>query len=149
MATAKMTNNQGRLIGIDVGGKRVGLARSDPFNTFASTIGTYSPDDSYKEIEKQAELAGPICGFVVGWPLTPQGNRTHATGLVEDYIKKLNKKFPGIETYMVDERYSSRDARRILVESGVPKKKRSEKGRVDQAAAAYLLQQFLESNPTI
>ena len=144
-----MADKTGRLIGVDVGGKRVGLARSDPFNSFASTIGTFSPVDSFSEIKRQVETAGPISGIVVGWPLTPQGNRTHATSLVEDYIKKLSKKFPDIQLHMIDERYSSRDAQRILVESGVPKKKRSEKGRVDQAAAAYLLQQFLESNPTI
>jgi len=143
-----MADKPGRLIGIDVGGKRVGLARSDPFNTFASTIGTFSPDESFVEIKRQLDSAGPISGFVIGWPLTPQGTRTHATGLVEDYMKKLRENFPDIEMHMVDERFSSRDARRILVQSGVPKKKRSEKGRVDQAAAAYLLQQYLESNPT-
>jgi putative Holliday junction resolvase len=68
---------------------------------------------------------------------------------VEEYVKKLKKRFPDVETHMIDERFSSRDARKILVESGVPKKKRSKKGRVDQAVAAYLLQQFLESNPAI
>ncbi|WP_340106871.1 Holliday junction resolvase RuvX [Rhodohalobacter sp. 8-1] len=141
-----MAEKPGRMIGIDVGGKRVGMARSDPFKSFASPIGTFSPNESFEEIKRQIENAGPVIGFVVGWPLTPQGDRTHATGLVEEYIKKLNKKFPDIETFMVDERFSSRDARKILVESGVPKKKRSEKGRVDQAVAAYLLQQFLESN---
>jgi len=144
-----MADKPGRLIGIDVGSKRVGLARSDPFNSFASTIGTFSPDDSIAEIKRQIDTSGPVSGFVVGWPLTPQGNRTHATGLVEDYVKKLREVFPDIEMHMIDERFSSRDARRILVESGVPKKKRREKGRVDQAAAAYLLQQYLESNPTI
>lgn len=144
-----MPENRGRLIGIDVGGKRVGLARSDPFKSFASTIGTFSPDESLLEIERQIETSGPVIGFVVGWPLTPQGDRTHATGLVEVYIKKLKKRFPEVETHLIDERYSSRDARRILVESGVPKKKRSKKGRVDQAAAAYLLQQFLETNSAI
>lgn len=144
-----MADKAGRLIGIDVGGKRVGLARSDPFNSFASTIGTFSPSDSLGEIKRQFTTAGPISGFVVGWPLTPQGNRTHATGLVEEYVKKLSKTFPGTDIHMIDERFSSRDARRILVESGVPKKKRNEKGRVDEAAAAYLLQQFLESNSTI
>lgn len=143
-----MSKSTGRLIGIDVGGKRVGLARTDPFNTFASTIGTFSPEDSLTEIERQINVAGPISGFVVGWPLTPQGNRTHATGLVEEYVKTLKEKFPDVGMHMVDERFSSRDARRILVESGVPKKKRSKKGRVDQAVAAYLLQQYLDSNPT-
>jgi len=86
---------------------------------------------------------------VVGWPLTPQGDPTHSTKIVEEYIKVLHKRFPETPTFRVDERYSTRDARQILVDSGVPKKKREEKGRVDQAAAAYLLQQFLESNPTI
>lgn len=141
-----MAKKQGRMIGIDVGGKRVGLARSDPFKTFASPIGTFSPDESFEEIERQIQTTGPIIGFVIGWPLTPQGDRTHATGLVEKYIKELKKKFPDVETFMVDERFSSRDARKILVESGVPKKKRSKKGRVDQAVAAFLLQQFLEIN---
>jgi putative Holliday junction resolvase len=144
-----MADKHGRILGIDVGGKRVGLARTDPFKSFASTIGTFSPEESFLEIERQIKTAGPITGFVVGWPLTPQGNRTHATGLVEEYVKKLKKRFPDVETHMIDERFSSRDARKILVESGVPKKKRSKKGRVDQAVAAYLLQQFLESNPAI
>ncbi len=144
-----MADEAGRIIGIDVGGKRVGLARSDPFKSFASPVGTFSPDESFDEIERQIKSAGPVTGFVIGWPLTPQGDRTHATGLVEEYINKLKKKFPNIEIFMIDERFSSRDARKILVESGVPKKKRSKKGRVDQAVAAYLLQQFLESNSAI
>lgn len=144
-----MADEAGRIIGIDVGGKRVGLARSDPFKSFASPVGTFSPDESFDEIERQIKSAGPVTGFVVGWPLTPQGDRTHATGLVEKYVNKLKKKFPDIEIFMIDERFSSRDARKILVESGVPKKKRSKKGRVDQAVAAYLLQQFLESNSAI
>lgn len=144
-----MADEAGRIIGIDVGGKRVGLARSDPFKSFASPVGTFSPDESFNEIERQIKSAGPVTGFVVGWPLTPQGDRTHATGLVEEYVNKLNKKFPDIEIFMIDERFSSRDARKILVDSGVPKKKRSKKGRVDQAAAAYLLQQYLESNSAI
>lgn len=139
----------GRLLGIDVGGKRVGIARTDLMKTFASPVGTYSPGESFTEIARQIETEGPVEGIVVGWPLTPQGDRTHATSIVENYIKKLDTEFPGLATYMIDERYSSKDARKILLDSGVPKKKREEKGRVDQAAAAYLLQQFLESNPDI
>lgn len=144
-----MEKQSGRLLGIDVGGKRVGLARTDPFKTFATPVGTFSPDESFRQIGEQVNLSVPVDGIVVGWPLTPQGERTHATSLVEAYIRKLEKKFPDIPIYKIDERYSSRDARKILVESGVPRKKRQEKGRVDQAAAAYLLQEFLESNPSI
>ncbi|MFO7845422.1 MAG: Holliday junction resolvase RuvX [Balneolaceae bacterium] len=139
----------GRLLGVDVGGKRVGLARTDPLKTFASTIGTFSPKESFRVIKAQVKMEGPIEGIVVGWPLTPQGDRTHATSLVEEYIKQLRQRFPDITVYTIDERYSSRKAEQIMIASGVPKKKRRKKGRVDQAAAAYLLQEFLESNPSI
>jgi len=144
-----MTRASGRLLGIDVGGKRVGIARSDPFKSFASPVGTFSPKESFLEIERQIREFGPVEGIVVGWPLTPQGDPTHATGLVEEYLKELEKRHPDIRRHLIDERYSSRDARQILFDAGVPQKKRREKGRVDQAAAAYLLQQFLESNPNL
>ncbi|REL24942.1 Holliday junction resolvase RuvX [Rhodohalobacter sp. SW132] len=144
-----MTAAYGRYLGIDVGSKRVGIARSDLFKSFASPVGTFSPEESFQEVRRQVESEGPIEGIVVGWPLTPQGDPTHSTELVKEYIKELGRKFPDIKIHREDERYSSRKARKILVESGVPKKKREEKGRVDQAAAAYLLQEFLDSNPNI
>lgn len=138
-----------RFLGVDVGGKRVGLARTDLFKSFATPIGTFSPEESFAEIKRQIESEGPVEGIIVGWPLTPQGNPTHSTKMVEEYVKVINKRFPDLKVHMVDERFSSVDARKILADSGVPKKKREEKGRVDQAAAAYLLQQFLESNPKL
>lgn len=139
----------GRLIGVDVGSKRVGLARTDLLKTGANPIGTYSPTDSLEEIRQQIDREGPINGIVVGWPLTPQGDVTHATPVVTEYIKKLKKKFPEMQVYKMDERYSSRQALKLMVESGVPKKKRQEKGRLDQAAAALILQEFLEARPEI
>lgn len=142
-------SEHGRLLGIDVGSKRVGIARTDLFKTFSTPVGTFSPEESFQEISRQIESEGPVEGIVIGWPLTPRGNPTHATQLVEDYIKRIQKDFPAVATYTIDERYSSHDARKILVESGVPKKKREEKGRLDKAAAAYILQQFLEANPNI
>lgn len=139
----------GRFIGVDVGSKRVGLARTDLLRTISSPIGTFSPKESFKEIERQAGEEGPVCGIVVGWPLTPQGRPTDATGLVEKYIKELKRRFEDIEVFTMDERYSSRQAMKILVESGVPKMKRRRKGRLDQAAAALILQQFLEARPEL
>lgn len=139
----------GRVLGVDVGSKRVGLARTDLLRTNANSFGTFSPDQSIKEIEKQVKNEGPVKAIVVGWPLTPQGNPTDATELVESYIKSLNKKFKDIKIYKMDERYTSRQALQLMVKAGVPKKKRREKGRVDQAAAALILQQFLEAHPEI
>lgn len=139
----------GRILGVDVGSKRVGLARTDLLRTIANPIGTFSPDDSFIEIKRQAEHEGPVSGIVVGWPLTPQGDPTDATDLVKNYIKKLKKEHKDIKIYKMDERYSSRQAMKIMVDAGVPKMKRRKKGRLDQAAAALILQQFLEARPEI
>lgn len=139
----------GRILGVDVGSKRVGLARTDLLRINANSFGTFPPDQSIREIEKQVKNEGPVKAIVVGWPLTPQGDPTDATELVENYIKSLKKKIRDIKIYKMDERYTSRQALKLMVEAGVPKKKRREKGRVDQAAAALILQQFLEAHPEI
>lgn len=139
----------GRLLGVDVGSKRVGIARTDPFRTFASPVDTFSVSGSFSEIKRQVKDEGPVIGIVVGWPLTPQGTPTNATSLAEAYIKKLEKDHPDIPIHKMDERFSSKEAGIILLNSGVPKKKRRKKGRLDQAAAAYILQEFLEANPDI
>lgn len=139
----------GRILGVDVGSKRVGLARTDFLRTVANPIGAFSPKNSFIEIKKQIQEYGPVKAIVVGWPLTPQGASTHATRLAEEYLKALNNKFKGIELYTMDERYSSRQAMDIMVESGVPKKKRHRKGRLDQVAASVILTNFLEAHPEI
>ncbi len=139
----------GRFLGVDVGSKRVGLARTDLLKTVANPIGTFSPEESIQEIERQINSEGPVIGIVVGWPLTSEGDPTDATGLVIDYINLLKKKFKGIKIYKMDERFTSRQAMNIMVESGVPKMKRRQKGRLDQAAAALILQQFLEARPEL
>lgn len=132
-----------------MGSKRVGLARTDFLRTAAAPIGTYSPDDSFRELERQIHEEGPVRAIVVGWPLTPQGEPTTATGLVIDYIKELKKRFPDLEISKMDERFTSRIAMDIMKASGIPKKKRHVKGRLDQAAAALILQEFLESRPEL
>lgn len=139
----------GRILGVDVGSKRVGLARTDLLRTSANPIGTFTPHQSFAEIKNQIEHEGPVLAIVVGWPLTPQGKPTHATPLVNKYLKQLKKKCRGIKLYTFDERYSSKQAMKLMVESGVPKKKRNQKGRLDQAAAALILNQFLEAHPDI
>lgn len=139
----------GRILGVDVGSKRVGLARTDLLRTNANPIGTFSPRDSFHEIEHQINHEGPVIGIVVGWPLSPQGERTHSTELAVHFINTLKNKFKGLEIYKMDERYSSLEAMEFMVESGVSKERRNKKGRLDQAAAAHILQQFLEAHPEI
>lgn len=134
-----------RLIGIDVGKKRVGIAQTDLLKTIATPVGTFSPEEVFSEIEK---IIGqhPVEKFVVGWPLSLSGDEGAATQMVENFIKKLRHSFPDIEIAKVDERYTSNQARNLMVEVGIPKKKRKEKGRVDRIAAAIILQNYLDSN---
>jgi putative Holliday junction resolvase len=127
----------------------VGLARTDPMRAFATPIGTFSPDDSFREIERQVGAEGPVIGIVVGWPLTPEGKKTTSSELVVQYINALKNKYKSVEIYRMDERYTSKEAMEILEESGVPKMKRRQKGRLDQAAAALILQQFIQAHPEL
>ncbi|MEX0844654.1 MAG: Holliday junction resolvase RuvX [Balneolaceae bacterium] len=134
-----------RLIGIDVGKKRIGIAQTDLLKTIAAPVGTFSPDNVLDEIKNITENA-PVEKFVVGWPLSLEGEEGTATKMVNDFIKKLRHSFPDIEIAKVDERYTSTQARSLMIEAGIPKKKRQEKGRVDRIAAAIILQNYLDSN---
>lgn len=134
----------GRLIGIDVGQKRVGLARTDPMQLFPSAIGTFTPKESLLHIEEEC-LAGQVAGLVVGWPQRDQDEPSDAMKMVERYIKKLHARFPSLPVYKVDEYLSSQEAMQVMIESGVPKHKRREKGRVDQVAASLILERYLQS----
>ncbi|WP_069130453.1 Holliday junction resolvase RuvX [Rhodohalobacter halophilus] len=139
----------GRILGVDVGGKRVGLARTDLLRTAANPVGTFSPEESFIEVERQIREEGPYKAIVVGWPLTPDGDPTNATPLAEDYFRHLQKKYKQLSVHKMDERFSSKRAMEAMRNSGVSKKRREEKGRLDQAAAALILQQFLEAHPEI
>lgn len=139
----------GRVLGIDVGSKRIGIARTDLLRTNANPVGTFSPENSFKEVDNQIKNFGPVLAIVVGWPLTPQDVPTHSTQLAGDFIRYLNKNYNDLPVYKMDERYSSKHAMEYMKEAGVPKGKRHKKGRLDQAAAALILQHFLEAHPEI
>lgn len=135
----------GRIIGIDVGTKFTGLARTDLLRTNANPIGTYNSQQVFDELEKLIESENEqVIKIVVGWPLTPEGNEGDATKRVEKFIAKLRRRFPDIDIEKMDERYTSKEAVQAMIEAGVPKMKRREKERIDQAAAAIILQKYLQ-----
>lgn len=132
-----------RLVGIDVGKKRIGVAQTDLLKTIASPVGTYPPGEVFSVITKIVEES-QVQAFVVGWPLTPNGDEGPATEMVEKFMDKLREAFPSIPIEKVDERYTSKKAVESMVAAGVPKKKRREKERVDRIAAALILQNYLD-----
>lgn len=133
-----------RLVGIDVGTKRCGLAKTDLLKTIASPVGTFSPEEIIVEISRIVEES-QVEGFVVGWPLTPNGEEGKATRIVQEFINRLKNLYPSIPVTKIDERYTSNNAKDLMLEIGIPKKKRKQKSRVDRIAAALILQNYLDS----
>ena len=133
-----------RIVAVDYGTKRVGLAVADPLRLFAQPFGTFAPDQAVEALRALHHKEG-IGVIVVGWPLTPDGEEGAATERVRPYFNRLRNAFPGVEVVAWDERYSSVQAKELIRAAGAGRKARRDKERVDRAAAAVVLQEYLES----
>jgi putative Holliday junction resolvase len=129
---------------VDVGTKRVGLATSDPLRLFAQVEGTYPPDEALGTLKTLNSEEG-IDVVVVGWPLTEEGEEGEATEMVEAFVERLREALGPIPVERRDERYTSKMAKDLLRRAGVSQPGRYDKGRVDAAAAAVILQDYLDS----
>ncbi len=131
-----------RIICIDYGGKRCGLAVTDPLQIIATALTTVATKDLYTYLASYFANE-PVELILIGEPLNLDDTPTHATPLVKKAIVELTKKFPTIPIITVDERFSSKNAVRAMVEMGMKKKDRRDKKNVDQIAATILLQEYL------
>lgn len=132
-----------RILCIDYGGKRTGIAVTDPLQIIATALTTIDTKELVPFLKKYFSEE-PVELILIGEPLNLDDSDTHATPLVKAAIQKLKKEFPSIPVQTVDERYTSKMASRALVEMGMKKKERRVKGNVDQVAAAIMLQEFLQ-----
>lgn len=132
-----------RIIGIDYGRKRVGIAVSDPLRIFASALETVH---SAKIIEylKSYTAKENVERFVVGYPMNLNNRPAEAARDVDVFLKLLAKHFPQIPVTLEDERFTSRMAIMAMIEGGVRKSERREKGAVDKVSAALILQTYLD-----
>lgn len=133
-----------RIICIDYGAKRTGIAVTDPLQIIATaltTIETINLMQFLKEyfLKEQVEL------ILVGEPLSLNNQPTHATPLVHSFVEKLKKNFPTINIQLYDERYTSKMAVRAMVDMGMKKKDRRIKSNIDQIAATIMLQEYLSA----
>ena len=132
-----------RIIGIDYGKKRTGVAMSDPLRMFASpleTVQTAKIIDYLKNLSEQETIER----FVVGWPMTMDNRPSEAAADVEIFLKTLKKHFPDIPVTLEDERFTSVLAHRSLIDGGVRKMARRDKAAVDKVSAALILQTFMD-----
>ena len=133
----------GRIVAIDYGSKRVGLAVTDRLQIIATALDTVHAKDVLTYL-KQYESNEEIEAFVVGMPKRLDNTDTNATPLVKAFVKNLQKDFPVTPVHLHDERFSSAMARQTMIEGGMKKKDRRNKANVDKISATIILQSFLE-----
>lgn len=138
-----------RVMAVDYGRRRIGIALSDasatlatPLSTLQRRVGKRPPLARLLELATQ-HRAGLI---VVGLPLDPDGGETAWSAEVRNFAKRLRDR-GRLPVELQDERYSSVEAEARIRSAGLPKKKREDKARVDAAAAAIILQDWLDANP--
>lgn len=134
----------GRLLAIDYGSKRIGLAVTDPLKIIASPLDTVHSKDIISYL-KNYEASGEVEAFIVGMPKTLQNKDTNASSLVRHFVNLLKKNFPDKPIHLHDERYTSKMALDAMIAGGTKKKDRRDKGTIDKVSAAIILQSYLES----
>lgn len=131
-----------RIICIDYGGKRTGLAVTDPLKIIATGLTTVESKTLIPFL-KDYFARETVELILIGEPKNWDDTDTHATPLVEKCIKDLQKNFPSMPIKKVDERYTSKMAKDAMLEMGLKKKERRNKALVDEIAATIMLQEYL------
>ena len=134
-----------RIICIDYGGKRTGIAVTDPFKIIATALETV-PTKDFISFLKNYFAVEEVELLLIGYPLNLDDSPTHGTALVKTAIKQLTKEFPNLPIKQVDERFTSKLASRAMVEMGMKKKDRQKKENTDMIAATIMLQEYLQNN---
>src|SRR4051812_34844059 len=133
-----------RILAIDYGAKRTGLAVTDPLKIIATGLTTVESQKLFPFLKsyfqkEQVEL------IIMGEPKNWDESDTHATPLVKKAVERLKKEFPAIPIKMVDERYTSKLASQAMIEMGMKKMQRRNKALVDEIAATIMLQEYMRS----
>ena len=133
-----------RILCIDYGGKRTGIAVTDPLQIIATGLTTVDSKELIPFLKKYF-LQEEVELIVIGEPKNLDDSDTHGTPLVKKAIKELEKEFPHIPIKTVDERFTSKMAKQAMIEMGMKKKDRRDKRTVDEIAATMMLQEFMQS----
>lgn len=135
----------GRILAIDYGRKRVGIAVTDPLKIIANGLTTVKSCDVLKFLsdylsKETVEL------IVVGLPKTMNNEESDSMQYIKPFVEKLKKQYPNVPVEMYDERFTSVLAHKAMLEGGLKKKERQNKALVDEISATIILQSFMESN---
>jgi putative Holliday junction resolvase len=133
----------GRVLAIDYGQKRVGLAVTDELRMIATALASVHSKDVIIFLKDYVLHENVDC-FVVGYPLTMQNQLSESARFTEPFVKLLQKTFPQTPVERIDERFTSKIATAAILQSGAKKKDRQDKALVDKVSAVIILQSYLE-----
>lgn len=133
-----------RILAIDYGKKRTGLAVTDPLQIIATGLTTVDTDGLIYFL-KQYFKEEPVELVLVGYPLNLDDSPTDATAYVDKFLRNFKKVFPEMAVQTSDERYTSKMAVQSMIDMGLKKSQRREKGLIDELSATLLLQEYLQN----
>ena len=134
----------GRILAIDYGRKRCGIAVTDILQICANGLPTVKTADIFSFIQEYLRKE-QIDKIIIGDPKDLQGNPSESMRYITPLLNKLKKEFPDIPVVMVDERFTSSIAHQEMIAGGFKKKVRQQKGKADEMAAVLILTQYLEN----
>jgi len=132
-----------RIMAIDYGRKRIGLAVTDELQLIATALETVPNAKAMAYIAEYVAKES-VEAFVLGMPVNLDGTITDATMHTKRFSDKLKAKFPDLPVHWIDERYTSKMAERAMIDGGMKKKNRRVKANVDKVSAVIILQSYLE-----
>ena len=133
-----------RILSIDYGKKRTGIAVTDPLQLIASGLTTVDTKDILVFLKDYIKKEG-VETIVIGYPFKMENSRVaHSLPLIDGFIKKLRKSFPNIPIIKEDEHFTSKMAVQVMIDGGVKKMKRRNKALVDKISATLILQSYME-----
>lgn len=134
----------GRILAIDYGRKRTGLAVTDPLQIIAGTLATVATAELMEFLRKYT-AEHPVERIVIGLPRQMNNEFSESYKYIEPFSRRLKREFPDIPVEFWDERFTSVLAHRAMIDGGMKKKDRMDKGVVDRISASIILQSYMES----
>jgi putative Holliday junction resolvase len=131
-----------RILAIDYGMKRTGIAVTDELQIIASGLTTI-PSETTIDFLKDYFSKENVAKVLIGEPKQMNGQPSESTPIIEKFVAKFTATFPEMKIVRVDERFTSKMAFQTMIDSGLSKKQRQNKGLVDEIAATILLQDYL------
>lgn len=133
----------GRIVAIDYGTRRTGIAWTDPLQLIATGVGSVDTAELWQELDRITRTE-VVESFLVGMPRRLDGSDTHASGDVRTFTAQLSTRYPNIPVREYDERFTSKMASRAIAASGLKRSRREDKHLVNTTAATIMLQEYLQ-----